>query len=169
MASSAFNLSDFLPYRLAVLSSRITKMLSKIYGEKYGLTMPEWRVLVHVARREKMSVREIHDSVNLEKPSVSRAVAKLEKTGLLAKTTCAKDHRLVEIELTEAGFEVFNGIAPDALSFEAALLNAFSDAERGQFHTLMERLHDELDKHPDAPRRPRMDFEAHPPQPDGTG
>ncbi|WP_371156975.1 MarR family winged helix-turn-helix transcriptional regulator [Jannaschia sp. 2305UL9-9] len=160
MTSDNFNLSEFLPYRLSVLSSRTTKMLSRVYGEKYGLSTPEWRVLVHVARREKMSVREIHDSVYLEKPAVSRAVAKLEKAGLLRKTTCETDHRLVEIALTAAGLEMFNGIVPEALSFEAAILSAFSPEERDQLHDLMERLHDVLDGLPDATRRPQMDSDG---------
>ena len=157
MTSDNFNLSEFLPYKLSVLASRTTKMLSKIYGDKYGLSTPEWRVLAHVARREKMSVREIHDSVYLEKPAVSRAVAKLEKAGLLRKSTCETDHRLVEIELTDGGHDVFNGIVPEALSFEAAILSAFSAEEKVQLHDLMERLHDVLDMQPDATRRPHMD------------
>lgn len=169
MAPGDFKLSDFLPYKLSVLSSRITKMFSKVYGEKYGLSTPEWRVLVHVARREKMSVREIHDSVYLEKPAVSRAVAKLEKAGLLAKSVCDLDHRLVEIEITDAGLTVFHGIVPEALSFEDALLSAFSDAERDQLNTLMERLHDVLDTHPTAPRRPQMDRDASKTLSDGVG
>lgn len=157
MTLSDFNLSEFLPYKLSVLSTRVSKVFSKIYGDKYGLSTPEWRVLVHVARREKMSVREIHDSVYLEKPSVSRAVAKLEKAGLLAKSTCDADHRLLEIEITEAGLDVFNGIVPEAVKFQDALMAAFSDDEQQQLIHLMERLHDVLDKHPGAPRRPRMD------------
>ena len=159
MTANDFNLSEFLPYKLSVLSTRISKMLSKIYGEEHGLSTPEWRVLVHVARREKMSVREIHDSVYLEKPAVSRAVSKLEKAGLLAKSTCKKDHRLVEIEVTDAGLELFHGIVPEALAFEAALVAAFSEAEREQLNTLMERLHDVLDTHPGATRRPQVDTE----------
>lgn len=168
MTSNDFNLSEFLPYKLSVLTSRIIKMLSKVYGEEYGLSTPEWRVLVHVARREKMSVREIHESVYLEKPSVSRAVAKLEKAGLLEKSTCDADHRLIEIELTDSGHELFHGIVPEALAFEAALLSAFSDAEREQLDALMERLHDVLDLHPDATRRPQMDRERSITPPTGT-
>ncbi|GIT88759.1 MarR family winged helix-turn-helix transcriptional regulator [Roseobacter sp. OBYS 0001] len=169
MTSSDFNLSEFLPYKLSVLSSRISKMLSKVYGAEYGLSTPEWRVLVHVARREKMSVREIHDSVYLEKPSVSRAVTKLEKAGLLAKSTCDADHRLVEIEVTASGLDVFNGIVPAALSFENALMSTFSDAERDQFNTLMERLHDVLDTQPGATRRPQVDDEVSKTLPNGAG
>ncbi|MEX3314089.1 MarR family winged helix-turn-helix transcriptional regulator [Sulfitobacter sp. PS-8MA] len=145
MASNDFNLSDFLPYRLSVLAARMSKELSKVYGEPYGLSTPEWRVLTHVAHREKMSVREIRVSVSLDKPSVSRAVAKLEKAGLLAKSTCARDHRLLEIEVTEKGLEVFHRIAPEALAFEEAVLNAFSAQEREQLDALLTRLQDVLD------------------------
>jgi len=157
MRADEFNLSDFLPYRLSVLSSRISKALSKIYGERYGLSIPEWRVLVHVARCEKVSVREIHNCVTLEKPTVSKAVARMEQAGLLAKTTSARDQRLIEIRLTEAGFAVLEGIIPEALAFENDLLSGFSESDARQLSVLVERLHDELDKRPDAPRRSRLD------------
>lgn len=145
MTTKEFNLSDFLPYRLAVLSSRISKELSKVYGKQYGLSTPEWRVLAHLAGREKMSVREIRDHVDLEKPNVSRAVSKLETAGLVVKSTCGRDNRLVEIELTEKGLDVFNGIVPEALAFEAALLDALSQPEQEQLQVLMTRLQSVLD------------------------
>lgn len=153
MNSKDFILDDFLPYQISALSSRLNNLLSKTYSKKYGLSIPEWRVLVHVARRDKMSVRDIHKCVNLEKPAVSRAVAKLETAGLLAKTTSELDHRLVDIQLTKAGFKVLDNITPKALSFEEDLLSAFSHKEKIQLNALMERLHDELDKHPDAAER----------------
>ncbi len=137
MASDDFNLSDLLPYRLSVLAAHMSKKLSKVYGHTYGLTTPEWRVLAHVAHREKMSVREIHDSVSLDKPSVSRAVSKLKKAGLLAKSISVRDHRLVEIEITDKGLESFRRIAPEALAFEAAVLKAFSAEEVKQLDYLL--------------------------------
>lgn len=160
MKPNDFNLSDFLPYKLAVLTARISRLLSTIYEERFGLTMPEWRVLVHVARCEKVSVRDIHNCVNLEKPRVSRAVAKMVEAGLLAKTASSKDQRLVEIELTEAGQRVLDDIIPEALAFEARLLEEFSESEARHFADLMERLHDELDRQPNAPRRSKMDTDV---------
>lgn len=157
MNPNDFNLSGFLPYQLAVLTSRISRLLSTKYEERFGLSMPEWRVLVHVARCENVSVRDIHNCVNLEKPRVSRAVTRMVEAGLLAKMTSTSDQRLVEIELTEAGQRVLNDIIPEALSFEAQLLEGFSESDIRRFADLMERLHDELDKHPDAPKRSRMD------------
>lgn len=158
MKPNDFNLSDFLPYQVAVLSSRISRLLSTVYEEQFGLSMPEWRVLVHVARCEKVSIREIHNCVNLEKPRVSRAVAKMVEAGLLAKTVSSQDQRLVEIRLTEAGQCVLNEIVPNALSFEAKLIEEFSKDEAKQLAVLMDRLHDVLDKNPNAPRRPMIDI-----------
>ncbi len=157
MTRDAFNLSDFLPYRLAVLSERISKRISRVYGEKYDLSLPEWRVIVHLSRCHRVSVREIHNCVNLEKPRVSRAVSRLEAAGLVVKEAGATDHRLVEISLTPTGWEVLDGIVPEAQAVEARLLGSLSDEEQAVLIALMERLHDELDRDPKAARRSRMD------------
>lgn len=157
MTSDAFDLSGFLPYRLAVLSARVSKLLATVYEDRFDLSTAEWRVIVHLARSKKVSVREIHNCVNLEKPRVSRAVAKLEKSGLVEKTTSRRDQRLVEISLTPKGTHVLNEIIPEALATEAALLRAFSSEEISGFVTMMERLNAELDKTPGAPRRSRLD------------
>mgnify|MGYP000400965216 CR=1 FL=1 len=157
MKSIDFNLSDFLPYQLAVLTSRVSKVLSTTYEDRFGLSIPEWRVLVHVSQCEKVSIREIHNCVNLEKPRVSRAVSKLVSNGLLDKTTNPHDQRLVEIKLTDEGLQVLQKIIPDALSFEANLLGSFSESDVTQLFELMERLHAELDNHANAPKRSRLD------------
>lgn len=153
-----FNLSNFLPYRLTVLASRVSKRLSVVYEqEDYGLSMPEWRVIAHLGRCPKVSVRDFHNCVNLEKPRVSRAIAKLEKAGLVEKTASESDHRLIEVALTPKGWNVLNGIIPEALEIEQALLDAWTEQEARQFVKLMEQLHNKLDKDPLAPRRSSMD------------
>ncbi|WP_068113262.1 MarR family winged helix-turn-helix transcriptional regulator [Tropicimonas marinistellae] len=159
-----FSLSEFLPYRLAVLSERVSRRLSVVYAERFGLTIPEWRVLVHLSRCQMVSVREIHNCVNLEKPRVSRAVAKLEAAGLVEKVASEADQRLVEISLTEAGRQVLNSIVPEAQALEGRLLAALSAEESALFVAMMERLHGVLDNDPQAPRRSRMD--TIPDQPD---
>lgn len=92
MSSDSFDLSDFLPYRLAILSERVSRRLSRDYERSHGITMPEWRVLVHLARSKEASVREIHTYANLEKPRVSRAVSKLVAAGLARKGQSQTDH-----------------------------------------------------------------------------
>ena len=156
MTASNLILSEFLPYQLAVISSRISKRLSVIYEQRYDLTMPEWRVLVHLAQSTKLSVREICTYVDLDKPSVSRAVSRLETAGFVEKVTSAADQRLVEVSLTEEGRSALKAIIPDALTLETRLLQNFSARQISDFGAMLEMLHSELDLDPDAVSRPNL-------------
>lgn len=53
---------------------------------------------------------------------------------------------MVEIEITDKGLEGFRRIAPEALAFEAAVLESFSAEERQQLDDLFTRLQDVLDE-----------------------
>lgn len=160
MKTENFILSEFLPYRMAVLAARMSRLISTVYEERFGISMPEWRVIVHLGRCESVSVREIHNCVNLEKPRVSRAVTRLQQAGLVHKTPSTMDQRLVEIALTDKGKGVLNEIIPEAQAFEAQMLDGFSEDEHAQLIDLMERLHAEIDKVERPPRRSRMDTQS---------
>lgn len=153
MDLKSFELSNFLPYKLAVLSERISQRLAMEYGKTHGLSVAEWRVLVHLSHRDDVSIREIHNCVNLEKPRVSRAVSKLEATGLVEKTMSHTDNRLVVITLTDAGKTTLREIIPEALHLEGLLVQTLSMSERQQFYDIMEKLHRVLDDDPKAKRR----------------
>ena len=151
-------LAEFLPYRIAVLSERISRRLSLIYGAEAGISVAEWRVMVHLARCREVSVREIHNCVNLDKPRVSRAVSRLTEAGLVAKTGSATDQRLLSISLTPDGHALLDRILPPALAYEERLLSVLSPPEQAALATIMEKLHRVLDADPDARQRSRLDL-----------
>ena len=146
MRDEAFDLTRFLPYQLAVLSERVSKALSVVYMEEHGLSVADWRVLVHTAKETSVSVREIHRTVNLEKPRVSRSVAKLEALGYLAKEVDPSDKRLVMISLTPRGTEVLEDILPKAQAFERDLVGALPPGALKDLDEAAERLHRQLDR-----------------------
>ncbi len=157
MASANFHLSVFLPYRLAVLSERTSHRLSVEYDIAHGLSVAEWRVLVHLSRCNTVSVRDIHSCVNLEKPRVSRAVTRLEKEGLVQKVPGQIDARLVAISLTPLGEAALADIIPAAQDIEAKLCKAVSEEDLSTFYRVMEKMHEVLDGDPQAKPRSRMD------------
>ncbi|MBT2130250.1 MarR family winged helix-turn-helix transcriptional regulator [Aliiroseovarius lamellibrachiae] len=118
---TAFKLNDFLPYQIAVLSSRISAEFSKHYRDAYGITVSEWRVVAHLSQANSVSVREIHKRVDMDKPKVSRAASRLEGAGFITKTVNPHDRRLVELELTEKGREMIDALAPIARSYQEEL------------------------------------------------
>ena len=54
--NALLKLEDFLPHKLNVLSSLVSQALTRVYGQRYGIGIPEWRVLVtlgHADHRDR--------------------------------------------------------------------------------------------------------------------
>lgn len=139
---TTFNLETFLPYQLAVLSSRISAGFSKHYREKYGISVSEWRVIAHLSQEDSVSIREIHKRVDMDKPKVSRAASRLEGAGYVTKTVNPADRRLVELSLTANGRQMIDDLAPLARAYEEDVekLIADPDAFRAQAIELARKL-----------------------------
>lgn len=119
----AFELETFLPYRLAVAASLVSRRFAALYGAEAGLTIPEWRVLAHLSQSGPVSVRDINARVNLDKSMVSRAATRLEKSGLLRKSVDDADQRLIALELTDQGRALMARLGDIAEAFQAELMH----------------------------------------------
>src|SRR5262245_10672247 len=84
-ASAPLKLEEFLPYRLNVVASLVSQALSRIYAERYGIGVPEWRVLVTLGQYQTMTAKQIGAHSHMHKTKVSRAVAQLETRKLLVR------------------------------------------------------------------------------------
>lgn len=131
-----FDLDSFTPYRLAVAAKRTSEELARHYRERFGISIAEWRVLVHLAHAgDGVSVRDIEGRVALEKYEVSRTAKRLEAAGLIAKTANANDRRLVSLALTVQGRALMADLLPLARDYqekiEARLGAAFDGLEAG--------------------------------------
>jgi DNA-binding MarR family transcriptional regulator len=118
----AFDLNDFLPYQLAVAAAHVSRGFAELYRAEFGLSIPEWRVLAHLAQSGTVSVREIQARVDMDKSKVSRAAARLEAAGLIAKRAHGVDRRLLDMSLTPAGRDLMARIVPIAKAYEARVL-----------------------------------------------
>lgn len=123
----SFDLDTFLPYRLAVAATQVSRRFAARYEAEAGLSIPEWRVLAHLARSGAVSVRDINRRVNLDKSIVSRAAARLEGAGYLRKSGHAGDQRLVVLELTDAGRGLMDRLGRIADAYQAELLAELGD------------------------------------------
>ena len=117
-----FALDRFLPYRLSVAAARVSRRFARLYGAESGISIPEWRVLAHLAEAGPVSVRDILARVDMDKPKVSRAAARLEEAGLVAKDDHAGDRPLVLLSLTPAGQALMERLGAIAATFEAELV-----------------------------------------------
>ncbi|MDP0925887.1 MarR family winged helix-turn-helix transcriptional regulator [Paracoccus onubensis] len=134
-----FMLDEFLPYRLNVAATLISRRFAALHQEETGISIPEWRVMAHLANEGQVSIRDIHARVNLDKSIVSRAAARLEQAGHLRKSGHMQDRRLISLELTPKGQDLMQRLGEIADAFQARLHAELGpDAER--FETMLEQL-----------------------------
>ena len=133
-------LEEFLPYRLAVLSHTVSTTIAKVYEKRFGLSIPEWRVIAILGRFPGLSAVEVADRTMMDKVAVSRAVTKLIKNGRIDRQFADADRRRSILNLSEEGQQVHNEVAPLALAFEEDLLQGISEDDYKEFNIVLERL-----------------------------
>jgi DNA-binding MarR family transcriptional regulator len=139
-AHPVLDLEHFLPYRLSVLSNRISSDLADFYRERFGLSVTEWRVMAILGRYPGASGMDITERTAMDKVAVSRAVNALLARGLMLREFDQSDRRRSILTLSSEGQGVYDQIAPLALRLEASLLSSLSDQERQQLWGLLDKL-----------------------------
>jgi DNA-binding MarR family transcriptional regulator len=133
-------LEDFLPYRLSILSNRVSRAIAARYATAFDLTIPEWRIIAVLGRQPGLTAKEIAEATEMDKVAVSRAVAKLMSARRVRAMADADDARRQRLHLTAQGEAVHARIAPIALTSEQKLLSALDARERAQLDDLIDRL-----------------------------
>ena len=148
-------LEDFLPYRLALLAEGVSQCMAQVYRERFGLTRDEWRVLAHLAGSAgsaaaagspgaaaagPVKTTEVIRRTTLDKMQVSRAVARLERDGLVQRHPDPDDGRSWRLELSAAGRALHAKVVPMVQAREAFLLEALSAAERRALDAALQKM-----------------------------
>jgi len=133
-------LENFLPYRLSILSNTISTTIAQVYEKRFGLSIPEWRVIAILGRFPGLSAVEVAERTLMDKVAVSRAVTKLVKNGRIDREFADADRRRSILNLSAKGRQVHDEIAPLALQFERDLLDGLGADEIEQLGSIMERL-----------------------------
>lgn len=127
-------------YRLAALSRMWTSSTEKIYEERFGVSLSEWRILAIVGTEGPIHASAIADRGLLEKPHISRLVARLVARGHLCCSPDVDDARRTWLELTEKGRGVFDSIGALSLERDTLFLSSLSAEERRSLDRLLDKL-----------------------------
>jgi DNA-binding MarR family transcriptional regulator len=133
-------LEHFLPYRLSVLSNRISQEIARLYAERFALNVTEWRLLAVLGRYPDLTATELVERTAMDKVAVSRAVASLVADGRLTRKVDGEDRRRTKLRLSAKGYRIYDEVAPLALAYQQRLVAALDAGERAQLESLLSRL-----------------------------
>jgi DNA-binding MarR family transcriptional regulator len=133
-------LEQFLPYRLSVLTNVVSGAIATTYQRRFGLGIPEWRVIAVLASRPGLSAAEVATCTRMDAVAVSRAVTRLSRAGRLRRSLSPEDRRRSVLRLSPAGQSVYRRIAPLALDYERELLACLDAREIAALDTIVGKL-----------------------------
>lgn len=140
----AGELAGFLPYQLSVASNAVSGLIAERYRKRFGLTIPEWRVMAVLGAQGEgagtMTQRMLTAATVMDKVAVNRAVRVLEERGLIARVPNPEDGRSHLLELTDEGRAIHAEVMPLARATERDLLDSLAPGEEALLRRLLAAL-----------------------------
>jgi DNA-binding MarR family transcriptional regulator len=144
MPQSKLTLSEFLPYQLSITSNAVSDLIARSYRGRFGLKIPEWRVMAVLGERPSATQRDLVTLTQMDKVTVNRASKELVDRGLIARAPNESDGRSHHLALTEVGRELYHQIVPLALSVEAEIEEILGGEQTGALEEMLAKLRERV-------------------------
>src|SRR3954471_20591230 len=139
------DLFRFVPFRLNRLAAEVSSALASEYQQRYGLDIPEWRVLATLGfRNDACSAQYISHCTRTHKSTISRAVTALMARQLIERIENTDDRREFKLRLTRKGAALYQKLIPRLLRREQEILSCLSAQERKDFARVLAKIEKSL-------------------------
>ncbi|TFC46595.1 MarR family transcriptional regulator [Cryobacterium sp. TMT1-21] len=101
-AADLLRLEDQVCFALAIASRSVISIYRPIL-EPYGLTHPQYLVMLALWGRSPRSVKDLAVELRLEPATLSPLLKRLEVAGLVTRERNEHDERVLDVSLTDAG------------------------------------------------------------------
>ena len=140
------DLFHFVPFRLNRLAAEVSSALSDEYQARYGLDIPEWRVLATLGfRNDACSAQYIAHCTRTHKSTISRAVTALMKRQIVERVENEDDRREFRLRLSRKGKTLYEELIPRLLRKEQEILSCLTAQERKDFAALLGKIEQGFD------------------------
>jgi DNA-binding MarR family transcriptional regulator len=108
--------------------------------QRIGISRPEYVILFCVMHHPGITAQEIVGATGRPKNSISFAVTRLEKKGLIVRRPSQADSRRMELRATTPGRAIYRRILPFLRERERRLLAPLSEEERQRLDSLLMKI-----------------------------
>ena len=116
----------------------LTNQLNDVL-QPFGLFSSQWTIIYCLAQHETMTLTQIWRYINVEAPTVTRTVNRLEKLGWVRRVE-GMDKREKIIALTSKAQQQLPRILVEIQAFEAQMLGSLTEEEQRQFMRLLQKM-----------------------------
>lgn len=106
----------------------------------YGLTTPQFGVLECLGHLGSMTIGELSEKMLISSGNGTVIVDNLEKEGLVQRTRDTNDRRVIKVELTETGRDLFNNIFSSHADYVGKLAGKLTTEEQESLSNLLKKL-----------------------------
>ncbi|WP_454883079.1 MarR family winged helix-turn-helix transcriptional regulator [Sphingomonas oryzagri] len=131
-----------LPHAFSVVANRISQMLERMYGEMFGISVVDWRIIAILGTHYPLSAKVLAELTAMDQVSVSRAIDQMMNKKLVLRKVDAADRRRVALSLSKKGLEIYNQVVPLLYASEAMLIARLPDEDAVAIRRIMEALVD---------------------------
>jgi len=134
----------------AVTATRLWTVLAKCHHELRlvvecsingtGLVLSDFMVLEALLHKGPLTITEIQEKALLATGSMTAAVDRVERKGLVVRTATEKDRRAKVLELTRTGRNVIEKAYAQHAEDLAEVMSVLTKAEREEFYCLAKKL-----------------------------
>jgi DNA-binding MarR family transcriptional regulator len=127
--------------RIGGINRRIKRMLDETLDE-YELSSGEWHALGRLSRSPggRRTAGDLAKKAELSSAAMTNRLDRLEKAGLVQRIPDEHDRRAVQIEITDAGRELYERTVDAQAAKEAIIADALTGDQQDQLNDLLRRL-----------------------------
>ncbi|MDB5662535.1 MAG: MarR family transcriptional regulator [Sphingomonas bacterium] len=109
-----------------------------------GVTRPQWRVLLHLARTPGPTQAELADLLDVERITLCRMIDRLADAGLVERRADPSDRRVWRLHLLPAAHGIADQLAEIGAKFEEEILSPLDEQARASLMASLESMRDGL-------------------------
>ncbi|MDT2750957.1 MarR family winged helix-turn-helix transcriptional regulator [Enterococcus thailandicus] len=129
-------------YLLMNISKQLKYNLNQVLNKK-GITVQQWAVIQQLSLKDERTAVLLSEALDMDKPTISGIIKRLEKKGLVIKTENPSDLRSQLISLTDSGHEILGECQAISEQILANYLTVLSTDEQTTLNVLLTKINQE--------------------------
>jgi DNA-binding MarR family transcriptional regulator len=105
-----------------------------------NITSAQFKILIGIAHERASTLTEFARLFDYDPGAMKRLIDRVEEKGLIRRIPSSVDRRIINLELTEQGKELYPQIMAAVCKVNQKMLDGFSEVETAQFQFFLQRV-----------------------------